>query len=135
MSAKRFILGLVILLVVSVSAPSQTFTVNKTPFERIDLEIDFSKRLCPDGTTTCAPNGITFNSVQVMDGTADVTSQIVVLSPDTPVPAVVPSTDKVIVRVKGGTTGHQYIVAMRIQKVDSGEYMEGSILMRVVATQ
>jgi hypothetical protein len=123
------LIALIFLFAFPLATRSQeTGDVSKTPFEAIDLGLDFINR---------APNGITISSVVATNLTtgANVTTTIIVNTPDAPIPAVVPGTSKVIVRVRNGTIGDRYNVGVRVNKIDTGESLEGNIYLRIVAAQ
>lgn len=125
---KKAMLVLIAVLFCQTAFAQATGNVAKTPAESIDVKLDFINR---------APNGVTLAAVAATNTNTnrDATSTIIVLSPDTPVPAVVPMTSQVVVRVKGGSVGDTYNVAMRVLKTDTGEQLEGNITLRIVAAQ
>lgn len=97
----------------------------KTPYEVRDIGIDF---------LAVAPNGITLDSVQAINTKtlADDTARVIVLAPSTPVPTVLAGTSIVLLRVKNGVDGQSEDILIRVIKVDTGEKIEGSILVNVV---
>jgi hypothetical protein len=102
-------------------ASTTELDVYKRPYEQIDLSYDFS---APAGTDT-----ISLVSVRATNqkGT-DSTSAIIATSP---VPAVVPSTNKVAFRVTGGAIGDVHTIVIRVTLVTSGQALEGRITLHV----
>jgi len=97
-------------------------SVAKTPYESIDLSLDFLAR---------APGGVTLTSIAAYDrDDTDASTDVLVLSPATPVPAISGSA-KVTFRVKDGTDAHFYNILIRVTKIDTGEKLEGNILLHV----
>jgi hypothetical protein len=98
-------------------------SVAKTPYESIDLSLDFLAR---------APGGVTLTSIAAYDrDDTDASTDVLVLSPDTPVPTV-SGTAKITFRVQNGTDGRFYNILIRVTKTDTGEKLEGNILLHVV---
>ena len=125
---RRTYLVIVFLLLLVGNSSSQQQILTKTPYELFDVSMDFQAR---------AANGITIDSVNAtLNSTGqDVTSSLIVNTPDTPVPFVPTATNKVIFRVKGGVAGATYNLAVHVVKQDTGEKLEGDIPLRVVAGQ
>lgn len=98
-------------------------SVSKTPVEVINLTLDFSPQ---------AANGITLVGVTAtnMANNADQTSTVVSASPP---PVVLSSTEKVFVQVKNGVIGARYNVSIVVSKNDTGEVIEGNIILQVVS--
>ena len=127
---KRTLLLAVLPLVVF--AASGSFT--KTPFDSLNVTLDF----CQGGAAaaTCmAPAGVTLVSVQafnVATGSND-TSSIIVQS--NPAPAIVNNTSGVpsvsFFRVQSGTPNQIENLIVHVTKIDTGEQIEGNVLMTV----
>jgi hypothetical protein len=111
-----------------ITCPSSGCIVTKTPYETFNLQLNFANR---------APNGITIDSVTAVrqSNSQDVTTSLIVNAPDSPVPSVTSMTEKVVFRIKGGTVGELYTIAVRVIKTDTSEKIEGDITLRVVSTQ
>jgi hypothetical protein len=111
-----------------ITCPSSGCIVTKTPYETFNLQLNFANR---------APNGITIDSVTAVrqSNSQDVTTSMIVNAPDSPVPSVTSMTEKVVFRIKGGTVGELYTIAVRVIKTDTSEKIEGDITLRVVSTQ
>jgi hypothetical protein len=111
-----------------ITCPSSGCIVTKTPYETFNLQLNFANR---------APNGITIDSVTAVrqSNSQDVTTSLIINAPDSPVPSVTSMTEKVVFRIKGGTVGELYTIAVRVIKTDTSEKLEGDITLRVVNLQ
>lgn len=96
--------------------------LTKSPIEVLDLSLDFAPR---------APNGITLVSVAAINAAtgADDTATIVKA---TPAPGVIPGSEKVALRVFGGIDKQSDNILIRVTKNDTGETLEGSILLHIL---
>ncbi len=125
-SMKKILFAVVVLVALVVVVRAQQAPILlKTPFETFDVSMDFVNR---------AQNGITIDGVTATRSSngQDVTSSVIA---DTPAPFVETMTNRVAFRVKGGTLGETYIIAIRVTKTDTMEKLEGDISLRVVNVQ
>lgn len=130
----KLLCALLLLWIVNAASAQTSFGVSKTPFEAVDVSIDFS---CRVAQPCASSNDITLSAVTATNvvNNRDNTAAIIVNAPSTPVPAVKPGTNVVVARVQGGNVGEQYNVAMRVTKIDTGEQLEGNVMVRIVSAQ
>jgi hypothetical protein len=85
-----------------------------------------------DFTQVIGTDGMTLSSVTAVTSTTnvDVSSMIIAASP---VPAVVPSTDKVAFRIQGGAVNSTYRVSAKVVDAVNGQQYEGQILLTITA--
>ena len=102
--------------------PVSVLSVTKTPFEQINLSMDFTPVAGADGITL-----LSVVSTNLATG-QDSSSQIIMTSP---VPAVVGSTDVVVFRVQAGANGQTHIVGVRVQDNVNGQIWEGQITLTI----
>jgi hypothetical protein len=116
---------LIALLTLALCLSAADGTVSKSPVEVLDLSLDFTAR---------AANGITLVSVTAINVATGVddTASLIVTPPATPVPAVVPATQKVTFRIFGGTDKQSDNLLVRVTKNDTGETLEGNILLHIL---
>lgn len=94
-------------------------TIEKTPFEEIDVSVDFSPRLAA---------GVTISSISVVATDAQgnvVTSALVAASPT---PVVIDNV--AFLRVIGGTPGIGYYVSV-LGVTSNGQQVEGTIAINI----
>lgn len=87
--------------------------LTKQPAERLDYDVDFSKRLA--GATISSI--LSYVATRLSDG-VDVTATLVASSP---APSILPGAKKVRLRLIDGAHGQQYEIVVKVQTSDGQE--------------
>ena len=94
----------------------------KTPTEQLTCYMDFSQVVGADGTT--------FQSIQIVNSATQQDSTASILA-SSPIPAVLPGTNKVVYRVQGGNVGDSYNVSVFVADSTTGDVYQGVRLLFV----
>jgi hypothetical protein len=111
-------------LLVPIAHSEVLLSITKTPYEAFTITMDFTQVIGTDGMTLSSVTAVTSTT------NVDVSSMIIAASP---VPAVVPSTDKVAFRIQGGAVNSTYRVSAKVVDAVNGQQYEGQILLTITA--
>jgi hypothetical protein len=90
-------------------------TLEKTPYEAFTCSFDFTAVIGTDAMTLVSVTATAVNGTDV--------SNIIIAS--SPVPAIIPSTDKVAFRIQNGSLGATYKISVKVIDSVNGQQFEG----------
>jgi hypothetical protein len=116
---------MLLLLFAGLAVAQSRGTMIKTPYEVRNISLDMGPK------ANNGSNGVTLVSVVALNLSTNVDASAAIISAN-PAPSIIAMTEKVFIQLRGGSVGERYAIRVRVSKNDTGELLEGNVVLQIV---